>query len=32
MIEVEETDFKSLDLFPLRQRWADARWNKLPDD
>jgi len=32
MLEIKETDFRSLDLFPLKWRWTDARWNKFPDD
>ena len=32
MLEIEENDFLSLDLFPLKWRWTDSRWNKLPDD
>src|SRR5215210_219501 len=32
MINIEETDFRSIDSFPLKWRWTDSRWNKLPDD
>ena len=32
MFEIEENDFRSLDSFPLKWRWTDSRWNKLPDD
>ena len=32
MINIEEPDFGSLDSFPLKWRWTDSRWNKLPDD
>src|SRR5215211_1148225 len=32
MIHIEETDFRSIDSFPLKWRWTDSRWNKLPDD
>ena len=30
MIHIEEIDFRPLDEFPLKWRWTDARWNKLP--
>jgi hypothetical protein len=32
MINIEESDFRSIDSFPLKWRWTDPRWNKLPDD
>lgn len=32
MFEIEENDFCSLESFPLKWRWTDSRWNKLPDD
>ncbi len=32
MLEIEENDFCSVDSFPLKWRWTDSRWNKLPDD
>ena len=32
MINIEETDFRSFDSFPLKWRWTDSRWNKLPYD
>lgn len=32
MFEIEKNDFCSLDSFPLKWRWTDYRWNKLPDD
>lgn len=32
MTSVEQSDFGSLDEFPLRWRWTDPRWNELPDD
>lgn len=32
MINIEETDFRSIDSFPLKWRWTDSRWNKLPDE
>jgi hypothetical protein len=31
MIKLEETDFRPIDSFPLKWRWTDPRWNKLPD-
>jgi hypothetical protein len=30
--KIEESDFRSLDSFPLKWRWTDSRWNKLPDN
>ena len=30
MIEIAESDFSSIDSFPLKWRWTDSRWNKLP--
>src|SRR5215208_1309767 len=32
MIHIEESDFRFIDSFPLKWRWTDSRWNKLPDD
>lgn len=32
MLEIKENDFRAIDLFPLKWRWTDSRWNKLPDD
>jgi hypothetical protein len=32
MLKIQETDFRPLDLFPLKWRWTDSRWNKFPDD
>ncbi len=32
MLEIAENDFRSIDSFPLKWRWTDPRWNKLPDD
>ena len=31
MINIEESDLRPLDSFPLKWRWTDSRWNKLPD-
>lgn len=30
-INIEESDFRSLESFPLKWRWTDSRWNKLPE-
>lgn len=30
-MEIKETDLRPLASFPLKWRWTDARWNKLPD-
>lgn len=32
MLEIKENDFQSIDLFSLKWRWTDSRWNKLPDE
>ena len=32
MIEIKENDFQSIDSFPIKCRWTDSRWNKLPDE
>jgi hypothetical protein len=32
MIDIEEDDFTSLALFSLNWRWADPKWNQLPDN
>jgi hypothetical protein len=32
MPNIEETDFRSLDSFPLKWRWTDSRWNKFLTD
>ena len=32
MLEIEENDFCSIDSFPIKWRWTDSRWNKLPDN
>ena len=32
MIDIEESNFRPLDEFPLKWRWTDSRWNKLPDE
>ena len=32
MLKIEENDFRSLDSFPIKWRWIDLRWNKLPDN
>jgi len=32
MLNIKETDFRTLDEFPLKWRWTDSRWNKLPKD
>ena len=32
MIDIEESDFRSIDSFPLKWRWTDSRWNKLSND
>src|SRR5687768_10682487 len=32
MINIEETDFRTLEEFPIKWRWTDSRWNKLPED
>ncbi len=32
MLEIEESDYCSIDSFPLKWRWTDSRWNKLPDN
>ena len=32
MLRIEESDFRSMESFPLKWRWTDLRWNKLPDD
>jgi len=32
MIDIEESDFRSVDSFPLKWRWTDSRWNKLSDE
>ena len=31
-MKVKELDFESLEDFPLKWRWTDALWNKLPDE
>ncbi|HSB10822.1 MAG TPA: hypothetical protein VLM38_15145 [Blastocatellia bacterium] len=30
--EIDASDFRRLDEFPLKWRWTDSRWNKLPND
>lgn len=32
MVQIEESDFRSLDEFPLKWRWTEPRWNVLPAD
>lgn len=32
MTMIEEFDFRPLAEFPLKWRWTDAQWDKLPDD
>ena len=32
MIRIEDSDFRPLEEFPLKWRWTDSRWNKLPPD
>ncbi len=32
MPEIKEIDFLPIDSFPLKWRWTDSRWNKLPDE
>ncbi|HEX8279700.1 MAG TPA: hypothetical protein VF540_13440 [Segetibacter sp.] len=32
MISFEDSDFRSIDKLPIKWRWTDSRWNKLPDD
>ena len=32
MLEIEENDFQPLDSFPIKWRWTDSHWNKLPDE
>jgi len=31
MTEIEQSDFRPMDEFPLKWRWTDSRWNKLPE-
>ena len=31
MVNIEETDFRTLDEFPIKWRWTDSRWIKLPE-
>ena len=32
MVNIEEIDFRTLDEFPIKWRWTDSRWNKLPEE
>jgi hypothetical protein len=32
MLEIEETNFCSIDSFPLKWRWIDSRYNELPSN
>lgn len=32
MTEIDSSDFRRLNEFPLKWRWTDSRWNKLPND
>ena len=32
MMQIDESDFRSLTEFPLNWRWTDSQWAKLPDD
>lgn len=32
MQSFEKSDFRSIESFPLKWRWTDERWNKLPDN
>ena len=32
MTEIEESDFRPINEFPLKWRWTDSRWNKLPQE
>lgn len=32
MLKIEDKDFRSLNDFPLKWRWTDERWNKLPEN
>jgi hypothetical protein len=31
MVNIEETDFRTLDEFPIKWRWTDSRWIELPE-
>lgn len=31
-MKLEASDFESVEDFPLKWRWTDPRWNKLPDE
>lgn len=30
MLQIKENDFQAIDSFPIKWRWTDSRWNKLP--
>jgi len=32
MPQIEDTDFRSLDSFPLKWRWDDFQWNRFPNE
>lgn len=32
ILKIEEGDFRLIDSFPIKWRWTDLRWNKLPDN